>query len=170
MNSIMVEKWPVADEKKIDEKAEMEMESLVGLIRGTRNVRAAFNIQHSQQIKLILSGSIGSEKESYLKALVKVSDIEVSEKYPKHTALASVSSLILGVPLEGLIDLEKESSRLTKERDKLEQEIKKVNERLQSESFLKNATEGSIANEKTKLAGYQDRVKTLEGYIKALSR
>ena len=53
--------------------------------------------------------------------------------------------------------------------DKPVQISEKIEEKLQNENFVKNATEGSIQKEKTKLEEYNGRLKVLEGYLRALS-
>lgn len=167
-NSIMMSQWPVLDEKMIDKKTEKEMNSLVETIRTIRNLRNALSIAPSAHIKLILREELSEEKQSYIKALAKVSSFEKSE-YPKHTIAATVADLEFGIPLEGLIDFIKESAKIQKELDKLKSEIERIKIRLNDENFKKNATEGSIQKENQKLDEYSIRVKTLEGYLKDLS-
>lgn len=167
--SIMVQKWPLADEKMIDEASEIEMGSVIELVRSVRNLRAMMNIQHSREIELLVNTMLSAEIQSYIKALTKVSSVEASEKYPASTASAEAGGIKFGIPLEGLIDMKKEAERIQKEFDKLSQEIVKVKARLQDENFKKNATEGSVAKEELKVKEYTARMATLEGFLKALS-
>ncbi len=168
-DSIMIQKWPEADEKLVDENAEKEMESVVEIIRAIRNLRASLNVQPGHPIKIILTEDLDRQKQSYILSLAKVGAVEVSSKYPKNTVLADVSGIKIGVPIEGLVDFSKESARIKKEYEKLKVAIEEVNKRLGNEDFLKNATEGSKQREKEKLEEYSSRIKTLDGYLKALA-
>ena len=74
------------------------------------------------------------------------------------------------LPLKGLIDVEKETARLQKEQEKLEKEIKRLNGKLSNEGFLSKAPEQVVAAEKEKLAGYQEKLKAVEGRIADLAK
>ena len=56
------------------------------------------------------------------------------------------------VSLEGLIDVEKEKERLTKERAQLEGFLKGINAKLENKKFMENAAEEIVQKEKDKLA------------------
>ena len=74
------------------------------------------------------------------------------------------------LPLKGLIDVEKETARLTKEMDKLGKEIKKLNGKLSNEGFLKKAPAAVVAGEREKLAGYEEKEKSLEARLADLAK
>ena len=74
------------------------------------------------------------------------------------------------LPLKGLIDVEKETARLTKEMDKLGKEIKKLNGKLSNEGFLKKAPAQVVEGERAKLAGYEEKMKSLEARLADLKK
>ncbi|HTY13770.1 MAG TPA: valine--tRNA ligase [Candidatus Omnitrophota bacterium] len=165
--SIMVQKWPEANDKLIDEKAEKEMDEVIGLIRAIRNVRATLGVPPGTQVKIICGKNLNHERSAYVKALAKVSEI-VSGDFPPHTVVTDTGEIKWGMTVEGLIDMAAVKARLTKDYEKLLSEIEKVRGRLGDMNFLKNATEGSIEKEKVKLEEYLKSVKVLEGYLGAL--
>jgi valyl-tRNA synthetase len=70
-----------------------------------------------------------SENEEYFRTLASVSEIELvknKDKIPKDAVSAVIGGAELFLPLEELIDFEKEIERLEKEKSKLESEIKRV--------------------------------------------
>ena len=168
-DSIMIKKWPEANDKLIDEKAEKEMAEIVDLIRAIRNVRSTLNIAHGQQIKIICGKNLNHERSGYVRALAKVSEIEIGSEYLPHTVVSETGEIKWGLTVEGLIDMPAVKARLGKDYEKLLNEIEKVRGRLGDMNFLKNATEGSIEKEKIKLEEYLKSVRVLEGYLGALS-
>ena len=81
-----------------------------------------------------------------------------------------VGGVEIYLPLKGLIDVEKETARLTKEMDKLGKEIKKLNGKLRNEGFLKKAPAQVVEGERTKLAGYEEKMKSLEARLADLRK
>ena len=70
----------------------------------------------------------------------------------------AVSAVIPGaaiyMPFAELVDVEKEIERLTKEKEKLEKELARVNGMLSNERFVSKAPEAKINEEKAKLEKY----------------
>lgn len=81
-----------------------------------------------------------------------------------------VNGVEIYLPLKGLIDVEKETARLNKELEKLEKEIKRLAGKLGNEGFLKKAPEQVVAGEKEKLAGYEEKKKSVESRIQELAK
>ena len=81
-----------------------------------------------------------------------------------------VSGVEIYLPLKGLIDVEKETARLTKEREKLQKEIKRLTGKLSNEGFLKKAPAAVVAGEREKLAGYEEKEKSLEARLADLAK
>jgi valyl-tRNA synthetase len=81
-----------------------------------------------------------------------------------------VNGVEIYLPLKGLIDVEKETARLNKELEKLEKEIKRLAGKLSNEGFLKKAPEQVVAGEKEKLAGYEEKKKSVESRIQDLAK
>ena len=61
----------------------------------------------------------------------------------------------LYLPLEDLVDFEKEKERLLKEQARLEKELARSKGMLSNEKFLSKAPEAKVQEEKEKLAGYE---------------
>ena len=89
----------------------------------------------------------------------------------RDTAMAGVvGGVEIYLPLKGLIDVEKETARLTKEREKLQKEIKRLTGKLSNEGFLKKAPAAVVAGEREKLAGYEEKEKSLEARLADLAK
>ena len=80
-------------------------------------------------------------------------------KRPPHSAAIVVEKMELFIPLEGLIDLDKERHRLSNEIDRLQHRQSKILAKLQNDNFMKKAPNEVVKNEKKKLS---DMTSTLE--------
>ncbi len=131
---------------------ERDMVFLFDLISGIRNIRSEMNIQPSMKIKVL--ANTADEKEKLLIAENKavISNLAILERIsfcePDNAPASCASSVTANttcfVPLEGVIDFEKEILRLEKELDKNTKELIGVQKRLSNDSFLEKAPQDVI--------------------------
>ncbi|MDD4178893.1 MAG: valine--tRNA ligase [Candidatus Margulisbacteria bacterium] len=162
--TIMLESWPKAEEKAIDLKIEEEMTGLMEVVRAVRNIRAEFNVPHGNPIDIIVvSGK--SFNETYIKSLAKVGEMTIVKQLkekPAQSASAMVDGAEVYVLLAGLIDIEKETARLTKDKEKLESELIKIKNRLADQNFLSRANPESVAKEKERAKEFSAKIALLQ--------
>ncbi len=157
--SIMVQSWPKVNDSFVNKKAEKDMATLMKLITGIRNMRAEVNVPPGKEIDVICACENGKNQEAlrentdYIKQLASIGclDIKTNIVDPPEKALSSfVEGVEVYLPLEGMIDIEKEIQRLKKEREGLEKELEKVGKKLANENFLNKAPEKVVQKEKAK--------------------
>lgn len=164
--------WPVKDESLIFEEAEESMEFIMDCIKNVRNIRSDMNVVPSKKAKIIFVTKSGKLKERlegaevFFEKLASASEIDVRES-KEGIGEDAVSAVVAGceiyLPLEELVDIEKEIERLEKEKEKLEGEIKRVNGKLSNEGFVKKAPEKVVEEERQKKVKYEDMMaKVLE--------
>jgi valyl-tRNA synthetase len=171
LKTIMLEQWPEADDKAIDAKAEAEMAVVMDVVRAVRNIRAEFNVPHGNEIEVTIVGE-KAFNEVYLKTLAKVGKITVVnklDKKPAQSASAVAGGLEVYVVLAGLIDLAKETARLTKDKEKLEQELVKVQNRVTDPNFLAKANPESVEKEKQRATDFAAKIKLLADRLASLA-
>ncbi len=160
--TIMTSAWPTADQHVY--KAEYEtMESVMGLIRQIRNIRAEMNVVPSKKAKLMLVADSGKRRqleacEAYLMKLGYASEIAFindANEAPKDavSVVADIAECLM--PLEDLMDIEKEIERLEKEKSQLEGEIKRSSGKLSNKGFTDKAPAHVVDEERKKLEKYQ---------------
>ncbi len=140
--SIVISSYPEADEKVIDEKAEVEMEFVQDIITSIRTIRGEMNIAPSKQVKVFIkSSSVADHQINYIKKLARVEEIkaDVNMQKPKASASTVLKNCEIYVPLEGLIDLDVERGRLQKEISRLEGSLIGIEKKLANEKFVNNA-------------------------------
>ncbi|HEB83841.1 MAG TPA: hypothetical protein ENI92_02440, partial [Bacteroidetes bacterium] len=88
---------------------------------------------------------------------------------PPQSAATVVEGREVYVPLAGLIDIEAEKARVTREIDKLEGLLAGVEKKLANDRFTANAPEEVVDREREKLAGYRARLAKLKAHAKGLA-
>ncbi len=172
--TIMLDDWPQKDDRQIDLTAVESMRKIMQAIRSLRNIRAEFNIPPGTSLNVIaLAGEPGhrqllSENQSYLMQMANIREIEIVENLtvkPQKALSALTVIAEIYVPLEGVIDLEKEMARLHKELKGAQGELEKAEAKLKNETFLARAPQEVIEKEKAKAE--EARIKK-EGIIQRL--
>ena len=178
-DSVIVAPWPTFKAEKTNRDAEQKMELIMQAIRNIRNLRAEMNVVPSKKAKLIVLSNNEDIKEiiltgkKYFMALASVSDIEMAENkdsIPADAVSTVVEGAELFLPLDELIDFEKEIERLEKEKAKLEGEIKRVVGKLSNEGFVKKAPDHLIEEEKAKQVKYQQMLDVVIERINTLKK
>lgn len=103
--------------------------------------------------------------ERYIKDLANITEIEfVTDKdaLPEEVMSAVIVGIEIFIPLDDLVDFNAEYDRLTKEKKKLEGEVKRVAGKLSNEGFLAKAPEKVINEEKEKQAKYKEMLAKVE--------
>ena len=158
-NTIMQQPYPVADSTKIDQSAIEEIEWVKKVIIGVRNVRGEMNISPATTLPLYMTK--GSELdqqrlESNRQYLCKLANLDTIEWLDNPddaplSATALAGDLEILVPMEGLIDIKAELSRLDREIDKLTTDVEKLSIKLGNSQFVANAPAEVVAKEQQKL-------------------
>ena len=177
--SIMISKWPVADESLIDPEAERGMNAIMDSIKAIRNMRAEVNANPGKKIPAIMLVSedlreVVAHNDSYIKLLGGIDNLELrplNGEKPENAMAAVVTGIEVYLPLAGLIDVEKETQRLSKELAAMEKDLQRAGGKLNNAGFLAKAPEDVIAKERAKyeeLSGKIEAVKKRMAYLAEL--
>lgn len=177
--SIMISKWPVADESLVDHEAERGMNAIMDSIKAIRNMRAEVNANPGKKIPAIMLVSedlreVVAHNDSYIKLLGGIDNLELrplNGEKPENAMAAVVTGIEVYLPLAGLIDVEKETQRLSKELAAMEKDLQRAGGKLNNAGFLAKAPEDVIAKERAKyeeLSGKIEAVKKRMAYLAEL--
>ena len=155
---IIVSSWPVYQEEDEFKSEEEKMEIIINAIRNLRNLRAEMNVPPSRKAKLLVvsnsaTKAVIKEGENYFTALASASEVSYMDNedlVPEDAVSVVLDGAKLFIPMDELVDFEKELERLTKEKDKLESEIKRVVGKLNNQGFLAKAPQALVDEEKAK--------------------
>ncbi|RFA34547.1 valine--tRNA ligase [Virgibacillus dokdonensis] len=164
-DSITVAAWPEPRDAFHDEQATNEMKRLVAIIKAVRNIRAEVDTPMSKQVKLLIQAESESivkeleEERHYLERFCNTSELTIMEEIdvPEKAMSAVVTGAELFLPLEGLIDFDKEITRLEKDLAKWTKEVERVQKKLTNEGFINKAPQAVIEAEKQKEKEYLDK-------------
>ena len=168
--TIMLQPYPVADEKGVDSAANADIEWLKGVIVGVRNIRGEMNIPPGKALTLMLANGNEHDKSrldantQFLKKLAKLDDIiwlAAGEEAPV-AATALVGELEILVPMADLIDKDAELARLGREVEKLEKDVARIRGKLGNASFVDKAPAAVVEKEREKMQAQQQALDKLQ--------
>lgn len=170
---LIVEDWPqVRDDFNFDDEARV-VDGAIEAIKAIRNQRQTLNLGSKTRQDLIIYSSDENTRNflEILKGqfvnLSKSGEISIiSEDKEVEDAVSLIfNDFKIYIPLENLIDYDKERKRLKDEIKKLESEIKRAEGKLNNQGFVSKAPEAVVNEEREKLEKYKDLlVKTQESY------
>jgi valyl-tRNA synthetase len=169
--TISLQPYPVASNYAANDykQAATDVEWLKDMVSALRRVRSELGVSPGKQVRLLLQDGNDNDRAlaeryaSQLSFLLKLETIEwlqTGEQAPA-SAVAVVGELKLLVPLEGLVDLDAERTRLDKEIKRVEIEISKCNGKLASETFVQNAPPAVVEQERKRLVDWNTQLTAL---------
>lgn len=168
-DSIMLAAYPVADQDKIVPAAFDKMASLKDLADEVRKLRGEMGIAPNVKAPLFVEG--GSELADllkYLPALARLTEAKLVDKLPEAddapVAVCNGARLMLKVE----IDKAAETARLTKEAEKLQKALDKLNAKLAKPGYTDKAPAHLVEKDKADLAELQDKMGKVEGQLAKL--
>ncbi|MDB6023424.1 MAG: valyl-tRNA synthetase [Pedosphaera sp.] len=176
--SIMYAPWPKAfDEDFLGhyglDNCYLEMaDKKYELVTQGRNLRREGNIQSGKKVTFVLkpAGHIPPHDVGVLKILLNAETLEVDANYVPKKGTPTVHSDLgdLYLPLEGLIDVAAEKARLTKELEKIDAEIAKVEQKLGNPAFTQKVPVEVLREHEKRLADWQAKKQHVLAALAAL--
>ena len=175
--TIMLASWPEYTDKWVFSVAEAAVEKVKELVRGIRNIRSEMNVPPSRKAKYYIVSEDGMLRMLFQSSvdryahLISASEVIVQEDktgIPDDAVSVVITNAVVYIPLEELVDMEKEKERLTKEKAKLEKELARSNGMLNNEKFLSKAPQAKVDEEKAKLEKYKQMMADVEARLAQL--
>ena len=168
---IIVESYPVYD-AKYDYADAAQFEKVIDAIRAIRNRRTEMQVPPSKKARVCIETT---EPELYrstavfFEKLASASAVEVGEKFEMPDAATAVTdSVRIFIPMDELIDKDKELARLKKEQEKVQKDLDFLSKKLSNQGFLAKAPEKLVEAEKAKLAKAQEKMDKIMQSMAAL--
>ncbi|QBQ97977.1 valine--tRNA ligase [Paraburkholderia pallida] len=159
--SIMMQSYPLAEQKKIDEAAEQWAADLKAVIDACRNLRGEMSLSPATKVPLLVTGNAErlASFAPYAQALAKLSEVQIiADEATLDAASAGAPVAIVGTDklvLKVEIDVAAERERLSKEIARLTNEVTKCNAKLGNDSFVAKAPPVVVEQEQKRLAEFQ---------------
>ena len=173
--TIMLQKYPEADKKLIHKDVEAEFETVQEFVANVRNIKAIYGFMSKNDVIVVtkkhdkLINSISSQ-------IAKIASINKLSVHTSTSGLelkkcirAVLPELEIYVPAEGLIDFDKEITRLTKKLEVVAKDLNITQAKLNNAGFLEKAGDDVVEKEKGKLKDFtkldtdlKEAIKTME--------
>ena len=163
-NFIIRADWPVFDEQLTYPAETEKLEMAMSIIKAIRNIRAEAEAAPSKKLSAVILSdgereAVVKAGERYIKSLANITQITfIADKkdVPEETMSAVVDGAEVYIPLDELMDYKAELDRLTKEKKRLEGEVKRAVGKLNNQGFVSKAPAKVVEEEKAKKAMYEE--------------
>ncbi len=172
--TIMLTEWPEYRQEWRFEAEEEMMSGVKELVRAIRNLRTDMDVPPSRKAKVFvvsqdekLRAVFETMKNSY-RNLISASEVSVQadkDGIGGDAVSVVIPGAVVYMPLEDLVDMEKERERLEKEKARLEKELARSHGMLNNEKFVSKAPAAKIQEEKEKLAKYEQMMEQVEARL-----
>ena len=165
---LMTAQWPEYSEKLHFAAEEAAMETVMNAIRAVRTRRADLNVPPSRKATLYVvtdKTEIFEQGEAFINRLAYANELIVSNAAPEgyeDMVSAVTSDAAMYMPMNELVDIEKELERIKKEIEKAEKNVSGLRNKLSNENFVSRAPENVVAAEREKLEKAENLLQQLK--------
>ena len=167
-DSIMLAAYPKADPEKIVQAAFDQMAQLQDLIGAVRNLRGEMGIAPNVKAPLFVEGSVPEALLKYLPALTRLTEAKTVDRLPESedAPVAVCNGVRLMLKVE--IDKAAETARLSKEAEKLQKTLDKLNAKLSKPGYTEKAPAHLVEKDKADLAELEDKMAKVQTQLAKL--
>ncbi|MCK4655860.1 MAG: class I tRNA ligase family protein, partial [candidate division Zixibacteria bacterium] len=174
--TIIVAEYPECDEAMIDPDLEAGMAKIQAVVNGIRTVRAEMNVPPSKRADVYvrvdspdLSEALKMH-ESYITELGRISEFYVGSdiKRPRLSGSTVIKDAEIFIPLEGLIDVDKERARLKKDLLQVQGQLDKIGKKLGNPEFRAKAAPEVVEREKQKKNDFENMADKINANLEQL--
>jgi valyl-tRNA synthetase len=146
--------WPTLDFE--DEAAAGEINWLVDFIGAIRSVRSEMNVPAAATVPVQVSGATFvtarrlRQHDALIGRLARVETVSLASAPRKGAVQIVVGETTVSLPLAGIVDLDAEKARLSKELDRIGKEIERLDSKLANEQFMSRAPEEVIEEQRSR--------------------
>jgi valyl-tRNA synthetase len=165
--------WPTSNPAWRDAALEARMAFVQEVIRGIRDLRSKYTISpHVKvQVRIRAADETAATLRAWTDLLVTMAGLESVAIAPDMQRSPDAATLVVGpveVSIPGIIDLDKERARLTKQREQLLSRVEGSRRKLANADFLRKASAEVVQKERDRLAENEAQIETVEATLAAL--
>jgi valyl-tRNA synthetase len=173
-DSIMMQPFPEAG-LTLD-SAERDVDWIKGVVQGIRQIRSELNLPPGKMLDVLYQAGTSTDRErqeQFTNVLSQLARIQSSvwvgdDADTAQCAVALVGDLKVLIPLKGLVDVAEELSRLNRQLERENADLRKSEGKLGNRRFVENAPEAVVEQERERLASHQAKVENLHAQIRQL--
>jgi len=176
IDTIMKGPWPECDSSFENEDLEIRLSRIQHVVNTIRNIRAEMNVPPGKRADVMIRiedhdlGRILTDYFDYYQGLARIDHITIAAdiKKPAMSASAVIPGAEIFIPLEGLINVDSERQRLSKELGNLKNQLEKLSRKLANADYLANAPKDVVDRDRGKKVDYESRVEKLNQNLEQL--
>jgi len=177
--TISLSAWPAESEEFNFPREEREIGLVKEAVKAVRNVRLEMNVPPSKKVKMCVVSEDGGVREVFGESkeafgfLAGASHVTIQADKAgigDDAVSAVISAGAVFIPLQELLDVEKELKRLDKETARLNAEVGRCRAKLSNEGFMAKAPASLVEEERAKLEQYGAMLEKIREQIERLSR
>ncbi len=167
--------WPTYQGQLTDASAEAEMNWVTNLIDEIRSARAQMHVPVGLKLDMLslsMDATIApywARNAALIQRLARVASLTPADVTPKGAITIAVDGATFALPLDGIIDIAEEKSRLTKAMDKLSKEIGGLKGRLNYPNFAASAPEDVVIEARANLDAREEEAAKLRAALNRLA-
>ncbi len=172
--SIMISDWPVWKQELDFTADEQSFEMIISAIRAIRNARAESDVPPSRKTSVYIQTAHKNNFVSgsaFIQKLAYATSVQVADSFTLTEAMQVVTEdARIFIPLDELIDRDKELARLNKELLSCQKDIELISGKLQNENFVSRAPAAVIEGERVKLSKAEEKQGKIKESLEHLMR
>ncbi len=175
--ALIVAPYPQYNEKLLDPEAEQVMGAVMDIVRTIRNARSEYKVDIGKWVEsFVYTDNLLQDikaRSGIIETLAKTRPLTIlpRDKRPSKAEKAMVSVLKdadVVIPLAGMVDIQAEKARLSKEIEIMDREIGRLTQRLGDAQFTSKAPAAVIEKEKSRLLEYESKAARMKTELEQL--
>ena len=177
--SIMISSWPVWTGERNFPEEEAGVEMIKEAVRSIRALRKDMDVSPSRKAEVYVVSDDAAVREVFENGKVFFATLgyasQVTVQADKtgigEDAVSAVTPrAVIYIPFAQLVDIARETERLTKEEQRLTKELARVNGMLNNERFISKAPQSKVDEEKAKLEKYTRMMEQVKERLEQLNK
>lgn len=175
--SIMISQYPISNESLIDESSEKSVTILMSVIKSIRNLRKEMNVPYGKKTTIYIQTEdkilvdIFEKSRDIVCKLAYTKNIEIADNFELSKSVSAVNDFVkIYIPVDELVDVKSEISRLNKELEVTEKQFSQAMARLNNENFVSKAPQKVIDGARESAEKLKNKISKLKESIEELSK
>ena len=175
--SIMISEYPISSESLIDENSEKSVTILMSVIKSIRNLRKEMNVPYGKKTTIYIQTEdrmlidIFEKSKDIICKLAYAKNIEIADNFELSKSVSAVNDFVkIYIPVDELVDVKAEISRLNKELEVTEKQFSQAMARLNNENFVSKAPQKVIDGARESAEKLKNKISKLKESIEELSK
>jgi len=169
--SIMQSQWPATI--LVEDRESEQVETMRELIVAVRNIRAEMEVPAKTEVRCIVNSAdtrlagFLKNSEALVQELAGVSALVFGKTRPEKSSVAVLPGCEVYVPLEGVVDVDKELDRMKREIANLQKLVAGIDAKFANPDFVSRAKPDVVEAERSRRAEFAGKLERLRKQLDA---